>query len=471
MWKPRPMRRPIVLLHGYSASAASLERWKAILIERGYAAGDVHLAGYISLSNEISIKDLAEGFDRALRVQAGLSDGEEFDALVHSTGGLVLREWLATYDARRERVKHIIALAPAMFGSPLAHKGRSWLGAVFKGEREPGPDFLEAGTRVLSGLELGSSYTWQLAHRDLLGTEPTYGADADTPYPFVFIGTKGYDGLRGLFTNPDGSDGTVRWSAAGLTTRKLIVDMRAAPDIAERVRIVPWSNVDVPLVFVPGANHASILGKPPGELVDMVMDALAVEDHAAYVLWAERHAGETERRRGLGREHDWQQLVLHTVDERGDPVPDYFAMLGTVDDGAFVPLEDFAFDVHPYTDDTSYRCFHLDLTKLDPAGRRTLELRVIARSGTELIGYYGHASETFTPGGEEREDPGKWDARVDLTPWLREEQVKFFWPFTTTLVEIRLNREPMPPTGVNEVLKFVLPGLDATSTDQRPSPA
>src|SRR5918995_5276172 len=230
-------RRPIVLLHGYSASVESLRPWRESLIRQGYAATEVHLGGYISLSNEITIKDLAEGFDRALRVQAGLDSGQEFDAIVHSTGGLVIREWLATYAARRERVKHIIGLAPAMFGSPLAHKGRSWLGAIFKGERERPPDFLEAGSQVLSGLELASSYTWDLAHRDLLGEKPTYGAHADTPYPFIFIGAEGYGGLRGLFSNPDGSDGTVRWAAAGLSTRKLIVDMRAAPGIDERVTI------------------------------------------------------------------------------------------------------------------------------------------------------------------------------------------------------------------------------------------
>jgi len=448
-------RRPIVFLHGYSAGAESLAPWRRILIEQGYEPTEIHLGGYISLSNEITIKDIAEGFDRALRIQAGLTEGEEFDAIVHSTGGLVIREWLATYAARRDRVKHIVALAPAMFGSPLAHKGRSWLGAVFKGEKERNPDFLEAGNQVLAGLELGSSYTWQLAHRDLLGEQPTYGADADTPYPFVFIGNEGYGGLRGLFTNPDGSDGTVRWAAAGLSTRKLIVDMRAAQGIEDRVTIAPWSNVDVPLVHVPGCDHGSIVGDPPSSMVEMVMRALEVEDIVAYRAWGEAYAGEEQRREAMGDRDEWQQLVFHAVDERGDPVPDWFAMIGTTEDGAFRPLEDFALDVHPYTDDPSYRCFHLNLTKLAPARRRTLELRVIAQSGTDLVSYYGHASETFTTAGVERDGAGKWDAKIDLTPWLRDAEVKFFYPFTTTLVEVRLNREPAPPTGVNELLKFI----------------
>src|ERR1035441_4017414 len=49
-----------------------------------------------------------------------------------------------------------------------AHKGRTWLGALLKGGKNPlGPDFLNAGDHVLEGLELGSTFTWDLAHLDL----------------------------------------------------------------------------------------------------------------------------------------------------------------------------------------------------------------------------------------------------------------------------------------------------------------
>jgi hypothetical protein len=32
--------------------------------------------------------------------------------------------------------------------------------------------------------------------------------------------------------------------------------------------------------------------------------------------------------------------------------------------------------------------------------------------------------------------------------------VKFFYPFTTTLVELRMNREPLPVTGANALCFF-----------------
>ena len=452
-------RRPIVLLHGYSASETSLGKWRRILLDRGYDATGVHLGGYVSLSNEITIKDLAEAFDRALRVQPGLQNGEDFDAIVHSTGALVIREWLTTYPTRRDRVKHIVGLAPANFGSPLAHKGRSWLGAFFKGEKQLGPDFLEAGTQILGGLEMGSSYTWRLAHRDLLGETPAYGERADTPYPFIFIGTDGYGGLRGLFTDPDGSDGTVRWAAAGLNVRKLIVDLRREPGVAKppAVTVAPWRNVNVPLVLVPGCNHATIVEDPPKKLIEMTIAALAVENFDDYTSWNARYATAEERKRALGDEHRWQQFVVRAVDERGDPVPDYYIELGALEDDRFAPLQDFSLDVHPFAADPSYRCFHVDLDRLEPEEQSTLQLRLIAQSGTELVAYYGHDSETFTAAGEEEAPPGKWDAKVDLTPWLHDTDVKFFHPFTTTLVEVRLNREPMPPVGFNDLLRFVQP--------------
>lgn len=183
--------RPIVFVHGYSANDRSFAKWREILEARGYAATSIHVSTYQSLTNEVTIKDLAEAFDRALRVKAGLDQDEPFDAVVHSTGMLVVRAWLTAYRGRRGRLKNLIGLAPATFGSPLAHKGRSWLGALVRGNKEIGPDFLEAGNPILGGLELGSRLTWDLAHQDLLGDEAVYGPSGDTPYVFIFCGTPG----------------------------------------------------------------------------------------------------------------------------------------------------------------------------------------------------------------------------------------------------------------------------------------
>src|ERR1035438_7883588 len=188
------MARPLVLIHGYSAEGKDFANLKQALVSRGIDSKDINICNYISLNNEITIKDIAEGLDRAFRAHEVLgSETQEFDCIVHSTGMLVLRAWLANAGApgtnrRLKRLKHLIGLAPATWGSPQAHQGRTCPGAMVKGNRQLGPDFLNAGDRVLEGLELGSSFTWELAHADLLGKDPYYDKGAATPFVMVFIG-------------------------------------------------------------------------------------------------------------------------------------------------------------------------------------------------------------------------------------------------------------------------------------------
>ena len=144
--------------------------------------------------------------------------------MVQSTGMLVVRAWLAADPLRAKRLKRLIAIAPATFGSPLAKQGRSWLGAVFKGSKHLGPDFLEAGDQVLLGLELASEFTWRLADEDLFVDPPRYDAGPDTPYVFIFCGTGTYTGLEKIVAKP-GTDGTVRRAGTGMNVRAIALDM------------------------------------------------------------------------------------------------------------------------------------------------------------------------------------------------------------------------------------------------------
>ena len=53
---------------------------------------------------------------------------------MHSTGALVVRDWLPRhFTPARAPVKRLVMLAPAYFGSHLTHKGRSFTGRVYKG--------------------------------------------------------------------------------------------------------------------------------------------------------------------------------------------------------------------------------------------------------------------------------------------------------------------------------------------------
>jgi len=449
--------RPLVLVHGYSDTAVGFDAWRAVLEGWGRRIDSIHIGQYVSLSNEVTLKDVAEGFDRALRREARLDPDQEFDAIVHSTGMLVVRSWLNSYSEgaeRRSRLKHLIALAPATNGSPLAHKGRSWLGSVFKGNREQGPDFGEAGDEILFALELGSRFTWDLAHDDLIGENARFRPGSDTPFVSTFCGNENYGFLRSLFTNETGTDGTVRWAGCALNSRKITLDMMVPPESERepRIEVSEWANQHHPLILVNGLNHGTIMSKPSSLLQRLVREALGVETADAFEDWNRRALQRTRKaREKVAR---WQQFVIRVVDERGDPVTDWNAQL-TGRRNASRSLRDFSLDVHVYKRDASLRCFHVNLDDLEPEKLDQLHLRLIASSGTQLVAYHGAGSERVLKDGTAMNPQGKWDARIDLTSALgKGGGFSLFYPFTTTFVEIRLNREPMPMVGRNDVFWF-----------------
>lgn len=97
------MTRPLVLIHGYSADWEAFKPLQTALMSRGIKPTDINICNDISLNNEITIKDIAEGLERAFRSHPILNgDNQPFDAIVHSTGMLVLRSWLTNAGLRPE---------------------------------------------------------------------------------------------------------------------------------------------------------------------------------------------------------------------------------------------------------------------------------------------------------------------------------------------------------------------------------
>jgi hypothetical protein len=72
------MRRPLLLIHGYSATGLDFGQLCKALNGKGIQAEDLNIGNYISLNNEITIKDIAEGLDRAFRMHPALNKAEEF---------------------------------------------------------------------------------------------------------------------------------------------------------------------------------------------------------------------------------------------------------------------------------------------------------------------------------------------------------------------------------------------------------
>ena len=483
------MSRPLLLIHGYSADGLDFGPLCGALKTKGISSVDLNIGNYISLNNEITIKDIAEGLDRAFRMRSELKEAPEFDAIVHSTGMLVVRSWLTNYGAavgsndRLRKLKHLVGVAPATWGSPQAHKGRTWLGALVKGSKTPGPDFLNAGDEILDGLELGSSFTWNLALNDLVGPVPYYGKGANTPYVAVFIGNQPYKGLSSVANDP-GTDGTIRWAGCGLNTRKITIDLTRTPigpdgKPALRTSITPWAvdRLDIPLIAVEGRDHGTLISDPDDKMVQLIVDFLSVDNAAAHEAWLvnAKAYGEPAKQKMLSdpgkdaggvvgtinglfgqlftsagqRMEGWQQFVVHARDERGDPVTDYLIEVLRKNGNEWEKFEQMYTDVHAYAADPSFRSFHIHLPEGICGGQVALRVRIHASTGTELVAYQGYGTDDIRI----KMDPQAKPVEIDLGGWGGNDSL--FHPFTTTMVEIILNREPSPLDAVSRIFKFL----------------
>ena len=450
------MALPLVLIHGYSDQGESFAKWKAALAgSDNPPTQEINICSYVTLNNEITVDDIAEGLDHALR-DRGL-DKKPFDAIVHSTGMLVIRSWLTAQNSVQTRqglLKHLIALAPATFGSPLAAKGRSLLGRIFKGNKELGPDFLNSGNLVLNNLELGSSYTWDLAHRDMID-KTFYGETDGTPFVFVFDGTSDYGKLAEIFDSNDqeGSDGTVRWAGCALNTRKITLDLSQTG--TGRFTWSDWTNINIPLIPVDGLDHGQILSEPPDQLISLVKEALKVNDKDALDRFYQQTVANSpivqKGKQNLAGKR-WQQFIVRALDSRGNSITDYSIEIVARDSAGETSIAAFEKDVRPYSAEKSYRCFHVRLDDVNPKPGSKLIARVIASTGTDLVGYQGYGTDpnsaTSPTIGPVDIDITEFDGRTDGKPSL-------FYPFTTTLIEIKLNRRPIPLSGPLEIFKFI----------------
>jgi hypothetical protein len=475
------MPRPLLLIHGYSADGLDFTNLYWALVDRKIEVKLLNVGNYISLNNEITIEDIAEGMQRAIDLTE-LNTSEEFDAIVHSTGMLVVRAWLAHQkiapekNKRLKQLKHLIGLAPATWGSPQAHKGRTWLGALVKGTKTPGPDFLNAGNLVLDGLELGSRFTWDLAHADLLGPVPYFGTEPDTPYVAVFIGNTPYKGIASVANDP-GTDGTVRWSGCGLNTRKITLDLTKTPTDAkglprDRVTISEWANdsrLNVPILAVDKRDHGSLISDPDSGMLDRIATFLDIANSDQYNGWLnEAQTWSVPARQEMLKSkghlftfwetHDldgWQQFVVHARDGHGDPVTDYMIEVFELspDGQTWQRAEEISVDVHTYGKDPSYRCLHVQLPKGITTTPRPMQIRFQASTGTDVVTYQGYGSNNSKMEMRADSDP----ITIEITGELKDKNATLFHPFTTTLVEVVLNRVPYPFDKVQGIFEWLPP--------------
>src|ERR1700738_4499416 len=180
---------PILLVHGYSAESTNTDPADVARIFGQLPDGlkhvfpppqvlDVNISRYISLDDGVDLEDITLAFDRVLKNNFPRLHSGGFNAIIHSTGALVLRNWIRRCSPKPSPCRRIIHLAGANLGSGWAHIGETllakWLRYIGEGGAERGLAGvgrvvvrLTRGSGVRDGLELGSTWAWEL-HRHFL---------------------------------------------------------------------------------------------------------------------------------------------------------------------------------------------------------------------------------------------------------------------------------------------------------------
>ncbi|SEL83431.1 esterase/lipase family protein [Halomonas daqiaonensis] len=457
--------RPLILLHGWNDEGSSFERLAGHLHRRlgGARIQRIAIGDYLSKDDALRFDDLQAALDRAWTERGLPRDTASVDVIVHSTGGLVIRDWLARhFPPDAAPVKHLVMLAPANFGSPLAHLGRSMLGRVANGffSRQAGQAALETGAGILRGLELASPYSWDLAMRDRF-------AEGDGMYApgrvlcTVLCGNSGYGGIRAV-ANEEGGDGTVRLSTANLNCARVRIAFREElrEEGREKVRVTVPEVVEYrPSIgrtafrILDGLHHSAIklddtysqLSQARRGALDLIERALGIEDAAFDDFCDECEQANRQLTRQPGERRGkpgFQNTVVRVHDQFDVPVEDYLIEFydprdNRSDGGGLARTihEEAIRKVHSYQADTSLRSLYIDTVRLYDA---------VARAGTQL-----GMSITAEPMLEEDEQAARHtpvgfrtladedidDLRLDDT-----QLTEFFQPHRTLLVDICLHR-------------------------------
>jgi len=324
-----------LIIHGWSDCSGSFKHMKQRFTEAGIGSVETILyADYESREDNLTFNDVVDGLNRQMMKRGMIDeDGEsdsEINIVVHSTGGLVVRHWLWRYyrdKMDRCPVKRVVMLAPANFGSPLAHRGKSFLGRLVKGRWKVG-DLLEVGRNLLNGLELASPYQWDLAHKDLFTGGDSY-YNRNQVQLTVLTGIEDYGGIRGWVNKP-GTDGTIVIAGSTLDSIKLTLDF-SDPNTPHQ-----WSETKTANDFCFGVlqklDHGSIVGEfenSESAISKLVIQALQVDGPSEFKTYQNQLRELTsqtyERLRGRkdNQYSKFQQFIIHGVDDHGSDVDDF----------------------------------------------------------------------------------------------------------------------------------------------------
>jgi len=380
------MAARVFLVHGWSVrSTATYQALHLKLAAAGYRLHDVALGRYVSLDNDVEIRDLARAMHRALGKVLGPPPWPgPFHVVTHSTGALVFKYWMRHHyrDAflAGRPLRNVVFLAPPHFGSRLAHHGRSMLAHV----RYLG----DTGRKILKDLELGSPFSWEYN-----GKAMEWGAKRVRP--FSLIGDRVKKGIGGSLAASvfpahyeAGSDMVVRVSAGNLNFRRIELD--AVRNRSRTVDEVEGSAFGAFYRYTHSGDEgimASITRRAnPASArylnLKWILAALAVSSPAGYARVRNGLARVTAARRGR---RPFAQLDFLFRDGDGKPIDDYRFELGYMDSRGRVRASAAVAHTHKNKVDPSRFTVFVDYRKLETD--RICFMRFRGSTETELVDY------------------------------------------------------------------------------------
>ncbi len=435
------MSRPIVIIHGWSDKSNSFRPLaKRLRKSLGRPVLTINLADYESLDDEVTFDDLVAAMTKEWEKKNLPTTPRSVDVILHSTGGLVVRDWLcqnysASADKTNAPIRNLVMLAPANFGSPLGHKGTSFIGRIIKGWS--GDKLFEVGEKLLNGLELASPYSWDLAMQDRFGKSNFFGKGKILCT--VLVGNTGYSGIAAA-ANEAGSDGTVRVSTANLNCAYLSVDFSQDPLNPEVTS--KNSKGKTAFAILDEENHGSIVNKNKnGKTFEQIMGGLKVND-ASFDTWCAQLETETRSVTNKREKEDdsyfygYQNTVFLVRDQFGMHVKEYFLEFYDNDDNSDW-LEEYFHGkairtIHAYSDDKAYRSLLIDCTSLikiinNHSSFQEMRMSLVAKPELRVNGKVGYQTVT--------------EKDIGALSILRANIPRVFKKNRTLLVEIILKRE------------------------------
>ena len=384
----------LVCLHGWSGAAQHMHPLAhALQLKLGQQVSTLDLGQYSSLDDALTFDDLATAMMQAWQSHGLPLQPKSVDVVVYSMGALVLRHWLRRYFTPDTiPIRRCVMLAPANFGSVLAHKGRALLGRLFKGLHADRP--FEVGSHLLRGLELGSPWSWDQALQDCFKA-PVF--TASHMLTTVLIGSEGNEGLSALVNEP-GSDGVVRWAAADLEPVYYQVDFTQHPVC---VTCQQSGNCTAYRV-IPGCNHHRILSTEGGvnpQVLSAIVDGLSVtsDTFSAWRMVCQKHTMQCLK--SVLTPNAFQHCVMRVRNQYGHAIEDYCVIMCEQQSDQHVLTEYFQSDVqkdcHVYSGDSSFRALYWNLSAFwrAPMPWKSLHIGVVAEPQfAPPVGEVGYAA-------------------------------------------------------------------------------